>query len=335
MIRADETQQNHVVTPEPSSHTQATHTRAAYLYLALSMSLVGAYVGISKLLVAVLPVMLLAWMRFAIAAIPMAPWLRRGDDEWPLTAHAHRLLFMQSLLGNFLFTLCALYGTALTSALSAGVMFATIPVAVALLSRIFLQEHITRRMAFALLLTVSGIAMLALARSPNRSALPEIGPSSELLGYALLLGAVFCEASYVVIGKRLSAQVSAKRVSAIINLWGLILATPLGLYFASDFDFSQITLKLFGLLLFYALSASIFTVWLWMRGLQHVPAQHAGIFTAFLPLSASAIGLGVLGEQATLMHAAAALTTGLGLVLATWPARTEPSPQTDGPAKPA
>jgi len=49
----------------------------AYLSLAAAMAIVGAYVGFSKALVIVFPVFLLAGMRFAIAAVAMAPWLRR------------------------------------------------------------------------------------------------------------------------------------------------------------------------------------------------------------------------------------------------------------------
>jgi len=48
----------------------------AYACLALSMTLVGSYVALSKPLVAVLPVLLLAWLRFGIAAIAMAGWLK-------------------------------------------------------------------------------------------------------------------------------------------------------------------------------------------------------------------------------------------------------------------
>ena len=53
----------------------------AYVCLATSMAVVGAYVGLSKLLVAALPVFLLAWLRFGIAAVAMLHWVprRRGS----------------------------------------------------------------------------------------------------------------------------------------------------------------------------------------------------------------------------------------------------------------
>eukprot|EP01041_Mallomonas_annulata_P027044 gene27044-48538_t len=74
----------------------------AYLCLALSMSLVGSYVALSKPLAAVLPVLLLAWMRFGIGGVAMLHWLKKPADEPPLTPQTRRLLFLESFLGNFL-----------------------------------------------------------------------------------------------------------------------------------------------------------------------------------------------------------------------------------------
>ncbi|MDP1791485.1 MAG: EamA/RhaT family transporter, partial [Methylibium sp.] len=68
------------------------------------MALVGSYVGLSKLLVAVFPVLLLAWLRFGIAAIAMAHWVRRAADEPRLSRHDRWLLFLEAFFGNFLFS---------------------------------------------------------------------------------------------------------------------------------------------------------------------------------------------------------------------------------------
>jgi drug/metabolite transporter (DMT)-like permease len=137
----------------------------------------------------------------------------------------------------------------------------------------------------------------------------------------LLLGAVFCEASYVVIGKRLTASVSPRRISALINLWGLALITPLGLWQLRGFDFAAVTPGIWGLLVFYAIAASVVTVWLWMHGLRHVPASRAGVFTVCLPVAAAAVGVLLLGEPAGVMHVWALTLALAGLLLATWPQR--------------
>ena len=289
----------------------------AYLSLAASMALVGSYVGLSKVLVAAFPVFLLAWLRFGIAALAMLHWVRRGPGEATLSAHDRRLLFWESFLGNFLFSICMLYGVKLTSALAAGVTMAAIPAAVAVLSWLMLGERINRRVKLAIALAVTGIALLALARDGGGAP----AAAGSHWGYVLLLGAVVCEAFYVVIGKRLTGNVSPRRISALINLWGLALVTPLGLWQALSFDFAAVAAPHWGLLAFYAIAASMVTVWLWMQGLRHVPAPQAGVFSVLLPVSAALIGVFALGEAFSGAHALAFACALAGLLLATWPAR--------------
>jgi drug/metabolite transporter (DMT)-like permease len=202
-----------------------------------------------------------------------------------------------------------------TSALAAGVVMAGIPATVAVLSWLFLGERIGLRVGLAIVCAASGIALLAFARTPASDA----HTTAPWWGYGLLMGAVICEASYVVIGKKLSGRVSPKRISAIINLWGLLLVSPLGLWQAMSFNFAGVPAQTWGLLLFYALAASVATVWLWMHGLKHVDAPKAGVFTVLLPVSAALTGVLILGEVWTTLHLAALALAILGLVLATWP----------------
>jgi len=284
------------------------------------MALVGTYVGFSKILVVVFPVFLLAWLRFGIASVAMLGWLRRPPSEAPLGRHDRVLLFWESFLGNFLFSICMLFGVALTSALAAGVIMAAIPAVVALMSWAFLREHITHRVAAGIACAVSGIALVSLTRHPGEAS------AGSLAGNLLLVAAVCCEASYVVIGKRLIANVGAKRISSLVNLWGLALVTPLGLWQAMRFDFTSVSASHWALLLFYALAASMITVWLWMTGLKHVPASSAGVFTVLLPVSAACVGVIFLGERFDAAQAAAFALAVLGVLLATWPARPAPSP---------
>jgi len=292
---------------------------AALACLVLSTSLVGSYVGLSKLLILSLPVFLLAWLRFGIAALLMLPWLRRGPTEPPLDARTRRLLFWESFIGNFLFSICLLFGLKQASAMAAGVIMAAIPAAVALLSRLLLGERMNGRVVLGIGLGVGGIALVALERGQTSASQQH----TTWLGALLLITAVFCEASYVVIGKKLTAQVSPKRISALINLWGLALVTPLGIWQALSFDFTAPTLSIWGLLLFYAAAASMVTVWLWMTGLRQVPAAKAGVFMVFLPIATGLVGW-FLGERPSSSQLIAYGLALSGVVLATWPGRPSP-----------
>jgi drug/metabolite transporter (DMT)-like permease len=292
----------------------------AYLCLAAAMAIVGAYVGFSKALVIVFPVFLLAGMRFAIAAVAMAPWLRRPAGEPALDARSHRLLFLESFFGNFLFSICMLLGIRQSTALAAGVIMAALPAVVALLSWWLLKERVGVRVAAGIACAIAGIALVAFARDAEGEL-----ASGSLAGIALLVGAVTCEALYVVIGKKLSASMGPKRISALINLWGLALVAPFALWQLPGFSPSFIPESSWWLLLAYSIAASVVTVWLWMTGLKHVPASSAGIFTVFLPVTAAAVGAFFYGEEFTTAQAAAFALALAGVVLAAWPARRSAS----------
>jgi drug/metabolite transporter (DMT)-like permease len=279
------------------------------------MAIVGAYVGFSKALVIVFPIFLLAWMRFAIAAVAMAPWLRRPAGEAPLDAPAHRLVFLESFFGNFLFSICMLFGMKQSSALAAGVIMAAIPAMVAILSWVILDERVSLRGAAGIACAIAGIALVSLAKDDEGEAI------GSLAGNLLLVGAMTCEAIYVVIGKKLAARIGPKRISALINLWGLVLVTPFALWQFPGFQFGFVGASYWWLLAAYSIGASIVTVWLWMTGLKRVPASSAGVFTVFLPVSAAAIGVWVYGETLNAWQFGAMALALAGVVLAAWPAR--------------
>jgi drug/metabolite transporter (DMT)-like permease len=294
---------------------------AAVCQLLASMSLVGAYVALVKPLTAQFPIFALAFLRFAIAAIALLPWTWRAATEPALTRAESWQLFLQSFFGNFLFSICMLSGVALTSATASGLVMSALPVVVALFSTALLRERLNGRLLLAVLSAGAGIGLVQMAKPAQSSA------AASWLGDALVFAAVCCEALYVVIGKRLSATRTPMRVSAWINLWGLALAAPLGLWQMTRVDLSAIAPRFWVTLVFYSLAASVAAVALWMSGLRRTPAGFAGVFTVALPLSTTAVAVGVLGEALTWLHALALACAVLAIALAAWPPRRRSLPR--------
>ena len=75
------------------------------------------------------------------------------------------------------------------------------------------------------------------------------------------------------------------------------------------------------MVLWYGLSASVFSFWLWMKGIRHVPAQLAGVFTSVLPIAAALYGIVFLGETPGWAHGVALVCVLAGIALASWPGR--------------
>ncbi|MGI9025356.1 MAG: DMT family transporter [Burkholderiaceae bacterium] len=292
---------------------------SAYLYLAGGMSVVGAYVGFSKVIVETVPVFLLASIRFGIAAIALLPWtFPRGGlaIAWP----QKKTLLGLSFFGNFLFSIFMLSGVARTSATAAGLIMSMIPAAVAVFSLFMLGERINGRAMVAIALAVIGVGALTLVRTQGSEAAPVegAGVGDALIGNAFIVGAVCCEAIFVVLGKRLTtASVGPMQIAAWMNLVGLALMLPMGIWQGVHFDFLRIKPTLWILIACYALGASVLSTWLWLTGLKHVPASQAGVFTTALPVASALVGIVFLGERPTIVHAIAFGCALAGILLMT------------------
>jgi drug/metabolite transporter (DMT)-like permease len=231
---------------------------------------------------------------------------------WPLK----KTLIAESVFGNFLFSICMLSGVARTSATAAGLIMSMLPAAVAVFSLIALSERIDRRTLIAVVLAIVGVSSLTLGRAAPTSNATTF--DAALIGNVLMVGAVSCEAIYVVLGKRLTnASIGPMQISAWINLVGFVLMLPFGIWQGLHFDFARITPLLWTLIIVYAIAASVLSTWLWLSGLKHVAAGKAGVFTAALPITSALVGIAFLGEQPTLAHGIAFVCAVAGIWLVT------------------
>jgi drug/metabolite transporter (DMT)-like permease len=273
------------------------------------MLLVGTNVGIGKSIVEFVPVPLFALLRFVIAMAVLWPLLRVAKlrrvkrDEW-------LNLFLQALFGTFGFTLLMLGGVQRTSAVAAGVITSTIPAVVALLSWLILKERPNGRALASIALAIVGVLVINLAHVDHNA-----DGESSLAGNLMVLGAVCCESLYIILSRHLTQTLAPVDICAYTHLFGLLLMLPLGAGAWLEFDFRAMPVSVWMLVLWYGLSASIFSFWLWMKGIRHVPGSLAGVFSAVLPVAAAIYGILFLGERPSFAHgiALACVVTGIGL----------------------
>ena len=185
------------------------------------------YVGFSKTLVVVFPVFLLAWLRFAIAAVAMAAVAaapRRTRRRW--TSRTHALLFLESFFGNFLFSICMLFGVcAELGARSrrdhggdAG--GGRDPVA-----RLPAASASARASCVGIACAIGGIALVSLRHASGRGRAAAPRRCSATCCCSAPCAARRPTSSSA---RGSPAPLGPKRISALINLWGLALMMPLG-----------------------------------------------------------------------------------------------------------
>ncbi|KVT84941.1 multidrug DMT transporter permease [Burkholderia ubonensis] len=282
------------------------------LFLIVSMLLVGSNVGIGKSIVVFVPVTILATLRFVIAIGVLWPLFR------PVKMRAVRRgewlnLFLQAFFGTFMFTLLMLNGVQRTSAVAAGVITSTIPAVVALFAWLILREKPNGRALVSIALAIVGVVTINFA---NGGATATGATAGSLTGNLLMLGAVCCESIYVILSRRLTQTLAPIDICAYTHLFGLLLMLPLGAGAMWHFNYASVPASIWALVVWYGLSASIFSFWMWMKGIRHVPGSLAGVFSAVLPVAAAVYGIVFLGERPTLAHGFALACVVTGIVLA-------------------
>jgi drug/metabolite transporter (DMT)-like permease len=282
----------------------------AALSLVAAMALTGSNVAFGKTIVAAVPVYIFVLFRFVVASLALAPMVRRepGPKLFQMTLSEWRNVVLMALLGMVGFTVLMLEGLKRTAAADAGIITATLPAVVAALGVLFVGDRLSRAQVLAVGLSVAG---LILVQATSAAA----GGGTSLAGNLLVAGAVLCEASFVILGKRLAPPYRALRLALGVNVAGLVMAIPLALLDAPTFDVRSVTPQMWALGTWYALSASVLCLWLWYSGLPYVETWLAGLATAAMPVVALAMSAVYLGEPIGPARLAGAALVIAGIVL--------------------
>jgi len=272
--------------------------KLSYLQLALSMCLVGINIAVGKVISQEIPVFLFANIRFIIGAaflIPVVFFYRKKIIR--IDMKGWLCIFLQSLFGVFLFSIFMLYGVRHTSAVSAGIITSTTPACIALIAFFFLKEKLNIYGTCSVMLAISGIVLISI-----HPGIQGIGNTGNIVGNLLIICAVISEALFTIFAKSVSKKLDSLQMAAIVNVFGLLLFLPFSIHSLLTTRV-MITPYIWLLIIYYSLTASVFSFFLWFRGIVKVPANVAGLFTVFMPVSATLVGIIFLNESFTVSQA--------------------------------
>ena len=253
--------------------------------------------------------LLIALVRFTVAgAILWLAWRRRGARE----AVSRRELGRLALLGFVSLTVYFTFenvGIAHTSASSAAILIATIPIFVLVLNAVTVREHTAAGQWLGVALSFAGV--IALVELGARG----VGDTT-LGGDLLVLAASLAGAVYTVMARRLLITRSALFVTTFQTLFGALFMAPLAAIEAAVVGVRMPTAAAVSAVLYLALLGSIVAYLLLNYGLRFVPAGSASAFTNIVPVIAVATAFVVLDERFTAGQALAAVVVVAGVFLA-------------------
>lgn len=181
-------------------------------------------------------------------------------------------------------------GLKYTSAVNCGWIIAVTPLALALISAIFLGEKLGRRAMLGVALATSGI--LVLVSRGELTAIAWLGS----VGDWLVLASAFTWAIFTAVLRDLSRARDPLKVTLLVLIPPFILSASLISLGPGWRRFLDLSLQAELAVLFLGLLATALAFWFWQIGVARVGAARAGLFLYLEPLVTTAIAVPYLHE---------------------------------------
>lgn len=261
------------------------------LLCSLAMVLAGSTVVVSKIIGQDIEPFLATALRHA-AALPVFLLLMWGSGA-PFPRVSRRdaaLLLVQAAAGSVGYSVLLIQGVGLASASDASIVSGTLPAVSALFAMAFLGERPCLRLLLSIALATAGV--MAVAMSPEAST----KASARLQGIALVLGAIACEAVFILANKRLSQPVPALALSTMMCAGGLLLSL-VPAWFAMQVSPSSLSTPALLGVAYYAWVPTVGGFLLWYAGSARTTGARASLATVWLRVSALLLSALFLGES--------------------------------------
>lgn len=285
----------------------------AYLAMTIAMMTVGSSFVVGKWIVNSMPVFLASGIRYGLASIVLLLLLFYKEKSFPkINKKDVFWLFLQSFTGVFGFSVCMLYGLKYTSAMESGIITSTGPMVIALISFLFLKEHLSSRHWLGVFLAVCGITAIQLLNGGSGEVTPGV---PTWIGSMLIFGAVIGESLFTIFGKVLSERLSALAIATFVTVFGFVMFLPFAIYEAITFDFTQPSMLAWMSIVYYALIVTVVGFVLWYYGVSKVPASTSGVFTAIISVSSLLLSSLFLNEELQWGHVVGVLFVLFGIFI--------------------
>ncbi len=290
----------------------ADHTKT---YLALTGAVIfwGLSFVATKMALASIPTFTLIFARFSLSALFFLLLIARTGLP-RFSKKDHIFLFLLSLFEPGLYFIFETLGLQYTTAPKASLIIATIPIAVLILSTIFLKEKSSPARLASIVLSFAGIFILVAGESGFR-----LSWEGSLIGDLLIFGAVVSAALYIVSARNLGRKYSALEITSMQVFYGALFYTPAFLWEFPGIEWSQISTHSLGAVVYLTVFATIGAFLCYNFALTRISATRASLFINMIPV-VTAIGAWlILNETLTVIQAFGGMLVLLSVFIANLP----------------
>ncbi|MEP0829000.1 MAG: DMT family transporter [bacterium] len=201
------------------------------------------------------------------------------------------------------------FGLIYTSATNTGWLIATIPVFIAILSRLFLKEKVGPiKLLGILIATVGALFLISKGKLTSLEWLKSVGDW-------LILASCVTWAIYTIITRDLTRRYHPLAVTLAILIIPALLLNAYCAYTTPISKLLELPLKIIGALVFLGVYCLGLAQWVWLEGLARKSATEVGVFLYIEPIVTTLGAIPILGESINLFGIAGALLILLGVYL--------------------
>lgn len=288
-----------------------SNTRLAYILLTLTTLFWGGNSVAGKMAVGEISPMLLTFSRWIIAVTLLAPFaLKELKNDWPVIRKYWPLLVFYGTVGFTLFNVLLYAALTKTTAVNASIMQAAIPASVYLLNFAIFRVRVTIWQIAGFIVTLGGVAVVSTHGRIARLASLDLNG-----GDALVLAAVVIYALYTVC-LRFKPQINWKSLITILAFIAALASLPFVWWEWETGTLVVPTKTGLWVALYAGIFPSIVSQIFFIRGVELIGANRAGIFTNLIPIFGTGLAILIIGEPLETFHITALLLVIAGIWLA-------------------
>tara|TARA_R110002110_G_scaffold271566_3_gene487013 strand:- start:36053 stop:36979 length:927 start_codon:yes stop_codon:yes gene_type:complete len=265
--------------------------------LALGQIAIAVNVVAGKHLIDVIPVHIYLCSRYLASTVFLSMfmlllkqgWTEKQAQSKKFDKRDWLLLTLQAFTGGFLFNVLFFWGIQSTTAISAGIISSSLPAILAICAFFCLGEKIKKWKWMGIVLAMVGILVINLDNPAGKLGIV------SFWGNFIILMAMIPEALYTIFNKFTSKRITTLGAATIVNFITFLMLVPFAFYDWATVGMGQGSFEEWMLLIFTGF-ANLFFFWFWAKGLIHIPASTAAIFTSVLPVATTLLAWAFLHE---------------------------------------
>lgn len=274
--------------------------RKAYVLLLLTTLLWGGNAVAGKLAVGHVSPMTLVFFRWAMAVVILLPIGGRAFvEDWPVIRRHLLLLLILGACGFSLFNVIFYAALNYTTAINVSIEQASMPILIIVANFLFFRLRIGWLQALGVLLTIVGVILTASHGDPTLLLKLNLN-----FGDAIMLIAVVLYSGYSV-GLRLKPALQWQSLMLALSIAALLVSVPFFIWEVASGTAIFPDGQGWAITLYTALGASVISQVTYIRGIELIGANRAGLFINLVPIFGTLLSILILGEDFHLYHAIA------------------------------